>query len=189
MILLACASPPSLHAEVGEGAVFVEASDPLSSVTIVDAAGAPLARVLPSSPAERLSVPVPPGVDGAAEVVATIGGVELRVAVDLDAARDDLWVTVAAPVGSAPRRVRDGDTVPLVLVDGVPARVGVGIKALAGGTGELLAGQEPLPIVLPLVAGVRAATELIVATDTPVVVQSAHASVHFTIDTEALPSA
>ncbi|MBM4391287.1 MAG: hypothetical protein FJ090_09205, partial [Deltaproteobacteria bacterium] len=53
MILLACASPPSLHAEVGEGAVFVEASDPLSSVTIVDAAGAPLARVLPSSPAER----------------------------------------------------------------------------------------------------------------------------------------
>ncbi len=187
MIFLACASPPSLHAEVGEGAVFVEASEALSSVVIVDAEGVPLARSLPSSPTARLSVPVPPGVDGAAEVVATVGGVELRAPVNLDEARAELWVTVAAPVGSAPVRVRDGDTVPLVLVDGAPATVGVGIKAPTGGRAELFVevGEfaEPVPTVLELVPGVRAATELRVAVDTPLVVQLATASVAFRVDT------
>ncbi len=193
MIFLACAPPPSLHAEVGEGAVFVEASEPLSSVVIVDGEGVPLARSLPSSPTARVGVPVPPGVDGAAVVVATVGGVELRVPVNLDEARADLWVTVAAPVGAAPVRVQDGDVVPLVLVDGAPANVGVGLKAASGGPVELLveAGEfmEPDPTTLELVAGVRVATELSVAVDTPVVVQSPGASVSFRLDTTTVSSA
>lgn len=173
---------------MGDGTVSVWSTAPLTAATLLDAEGVPLARAtLPEPrPSVTLAVPASAAAPALATVeVTTAGGLfqapaAHRLPVDVTDAHAPLWVALAAPVGSVPVRVRDGDTLPVAVIDGAPALLGLSIRTRGGGTVEVSASSAPTPVATQ--PGVRAGLEFLVGDDTPLVIATPGESVTILLD-------
>jgi hypothetical protein len=140
LLLLGCGDPaPPTVDQTGDG-IAVASESAIVRVEVLDPSGVPLIRQRPAVPLEALGVQVPltqPG-DYTVHVQTADATHTLTLPV---AAVLPMTVSIEAPVGQGSQPVSDGDVVPLSLIDGQPAQVGVTLTARSAGEATVRIGD------------------------------------------------